>query len=153
MHPFPSSKGLPLAEIQPRGEVGEGSGGGGQIFVLTEQSVHIITGCSSLTARQLSGIPLVAAQRSVRAWQGVSRPGEMGGSPAFCHLRGQGSLSVDQTAITRSCCFLLKPVLRVESSDAGPVWKNQEPRCKKLVSSPSGRGVYVVERGTKIGEP
>lgn len=42
----------------------------------------------SAAVRGKWGIPLLAAQHSARALQGVSRPGDVGELPAFCHLHG-----------------------------------------------------------------
>lgn len=55
MHPFPFSKGLPLAEIQPQGEVGEGSRGT-NLRVDRAKRTHHYQVLFSLTARQLSGV-------------------------------------------------------------------------------------------------
>lgn len=154
MHPFPFSKGLPLAEIQPRGEVGEGSRGT-NLCVDRAKHAHHYRVLFSLTARQLSGasegflswqLDAQSGHRKVWSW-----PGDMGESPAFCHPHGQGSFPADQTATTQSCHFSLKRVLRVKSAVAGPLWKSQEIGCKKLVGSPLGRGCMWWGEGTGLG--
>jgi len=63
MHPFPFSKGLPLAEIQPQGELGEGSRGT-NLGVDRAKHTHHYQVLFSLTAQQLSG-----ASEGFLSWQ------------------------------------------------------------------------------------
>lgn len=69
MHPFPFSKGLLLAEIQPRGEAGEGSRGT-NLRVDREKRAHRYQALSPPTAGQLSG-----ASEGFLPWQLGARGG------------------------------------------------------------------------------